>query len=161
MELVQKGQSRRTRRGISTIAAVMIAGLAAFAVYEGLASPKASAEAELEPAIVTPIGKTGLNRIELSPSAIERLDLRTAQIRSVGGHRSIPYAAVLYDPDGTTWVYKTTKPRTFVRSRVTVGRIEASRAILLSGPAAGTRVATVGAQELFGAEHGVGATSGH
>jgi hypothetical protein len=161
MELAHNGQTRRTRRGISTIAAVMIAGLAAFAVYEGLASPKASAEAELEPAIVTAIGNTGLSRIELSPSAIKRLDLQTAAVRSVGNQRTVPYSAVLYDPDGTTWVYKTTKPRTFVRSRITVDHVQANRAFLSLAPAAGTRVATVGAQELFGAEHGVGATSGH
>jgi hypothetical protein len=68
---------------------------------------------------------------------------------------------VLYDPDGKTWVYKTTKPRTYIRHAITVDHIDGARAVLSKGPAAGTRVVTVGAQELFGAEHGVGATSGH
>ncbi len=67
----------------------------------------------------------------------------------------IPYAAVLYDPQGKTWTYTNPGPLTFVREPITVDRIEGDKAFLSDGPAPGTLVVTVGAAELFGAETGV------
>lgn len=67
----------------------------------------------------------------------------------------IPYAAVIYDPQGATWVYTNPEPLTFVRHSIVVDYIEGELAILLEGPSAGTAVVTVGAAELFGTETGV------
>ena len=165
---ISTGQSSSWRhRGVAwMIAAVIIAGLSSFGIYAAVTGSEASAEATAEePVVVEAIGDTGFSRLILSESAIKRLDLRTALASSanIGGKQRIvvPYASVLYDPDGTTWVYKATGLRTFVRHPITVDLVDGARALLSKGPAAGTRVATVGAQELFGAEHGVGATSGH
>ncbi|NIM92580.1 MAG: hypothetical protein GTO18_02545 [Anaerolineales bacterium] len=68
----------------------------------------------------------------------------------------IPYAAVLYDLHGDTWVYIQTEPLTFIRSPIVVDYIDEDIAILLDGPPVGTQVVTNGATELFGTEFGVG-----
>jgi len=67
----------------------------------------------------------------------------------------IPYAAVIYDPQGATWVYTNPEPLVFVRQPIVVDYIKGESAILLEGPSAGTVVVTVGAAELFGTETGV------
>ena len=68
----------------------------------------------------------------------------------------IPYAALLYDANGATWTYTSPEARVFERAPVTVDFIKGDRVVLTEGPSAGTKVVTVGAQELLGAEFGVG-----
>jgi len=68
----------------------------------------------------------------------------------------IPYAALIYDADGGTWVYtKEPNALAFVRYAVTVDFIEGDMVVLTEGPPAGTEIVTVGGQELFGTETGV------
>lgn len=64
----------------------------------------------------------------------------------------VPYSALYYDGKGTPWVYANTKPLTFERKRVEVERIEGDDVVLKDGPSVGTRVVTVGAALLYGAE---------
>ena len=68
----------------------------------------------------------------------------------------VPYAAVLYDTKGDTWVYTNPNPLTFVRHPIHVDYIEGDLAVLADGPASGTAIVVVGAAELFGAETGIG-----
>jgi RND family efflux transporter MFP subunit len=68
----------------------------------------------------------------------------------------VPRAALLHDAYGGTWVYEARAPHVFVRRRVDVVDTVDSLAMLRQGPAAGTRVVTDGAAELFGTEFGVG-----
>ncbi len=68
----------------------------------------------------------------------------------------IPYSAILYDIHGGTWVYENTSPNVFVRRRVELKNVQDGKAILIRGPAAGTKVVTVGAAEIFGTEFGGG-----
>jgi hypothetical protein len=68
----------------------------------------------------------------------------------------VPYAAVLYDARGNTWVYTNPKPLTFVRHAIHIDYIEGDLAVLSDGPPSGTEVVIVGAAELFGAETGIG-----
>lgn len=96
----------------------------------------------------------GVNRITLTADAARRIDVTTAPAESDGGSTVIPYAAVLYDPNGQTWTYTSPKPRVFIRADITVDRIDGDRAILAKGPAPGTAVVTVGAPELWGVEYG-------
>jgi len=65
-----------------------------------------------------------------------------------------PWAAVIYDVQGGTWVYEQTGERTFVRRRAAVRYVVGDTAVLANGPAPGTKVVTAGAAELFGAETG-------
>ena len=70
-----------------------------------------------------------------------------------------PFSAVVFDAYGGAWVYERTAPTEFVRRRVDVREVQATRAdgrmaVFAHGPAAGTEVVTAGATELFGTEFG-------
>ncbi len=67
----------------------------------------------------------------------------------------VPYSSVLYDVRGNTWVYINPKPLVFVRHAIKVDFIEGNDAVLTDGPAVGTKVVSVGAPELYGAETGI------
>lgn len=96
-------------------------------------------------------------QITLTPEAARRIGLRTAPVRADARRRTeIPYAAVLYSPNGRAWAYVRLRGLTFVRRPLVVDRVAGSRAILSAGPPAGTPVVTVGVAELFGTETDVG-----
>ena len=120
----------------------------------------AEKEAENESAKVEPVAGTTVSSVTLTEDAIKRLDIQKALVRDmqVRGkqRRVIPYAAVLYDPEGATWAFTNPKRLLFVRQAIKVDYIVGELAVLLEGPPSGTAVVTVGAAELFGAEIGVG-----
>ncbi len=68
----------------------------------------------------------------------------------------VPWAAVLYDIHGTTWVYEKTAKTVFRRRRVLVRYTTDDLAVLAAGPKVGTEVVVDGAAELFGTEFGTG-----
>jgi hypothetical protein len=128
------------------------------------------------PAKVEAIPGKDVKKVTLTEQATHRLDIRTVPIGAAPsavpgatppapGSRQgtsvivVPYSAVVYDPDGGTWVYTVPQPLTYVREKVvvaTVGGTNGTEAVLSDGPAAGTTVVSVGAFELYGAELGVG-----
>lgn len=69
---------------------------------------------------------------------------------------TVPWSAVVMDINGGTWVYEKLDEHKFARRRVQVRHVKDGVAVLKTGPAAGTAVVTVGAQELFGTEVGNG-----
>lgn len=64
----------------------------------------------------------------------------------------VPYSAVYYDAKGVAWVYVNPAPFTFRREMIGVDRVVGGLAVLSSGPPVGTKVASVGAALLYGAE---------
>ena len=68
----------------------------------------------------------------------------------------VPRAAVLFDASGGTWLYEARADGVFVRQRIALADVVGDLALLQRGPAAGTRVVTAGAAELFGTEFGAG-----
>jgi hypothetical protein len=138
-------------------AGLVVVGIAAVVLSLSSGSSKdAAAAPEAPPAVVTPIKGTDLSQITLSADAIRRVGIRTAPVRARGARGEvIPYAAVLYAADGATYTYTSPRPRVFVRRPIRVIRIDGERALLSSGPPAGTRVVTVGSQELYGSEYDV------
>ncbi|HSB67357.1 MAG TPA: hypothetical protein VLD65_12325 [Anaerolineales bacterium] len=93
----------------------------------------------------------------LTMDAVKRLDLQVAPVQSVTVNGKmqtvIPYASILYDTQGSTWVYVNTAPQTYVRHLVIVEDINGDEAILSNDELSqGTQVVTQGAEELFGAE---------
>ena len=91
-------------------------------------------------------------RVTLTADAAKRLDIQTAPVRGVGAQMAIPYAAVLYDTQGNTWVYTNPETLAFVRSPITVDHIEGDQAFLSAGPPSDSVVVIVGAAELYGSE---------
>jgi len=117
-------------------------------------------QAEEPAAVVEEIPGSELMRITLTARAAERLGIETAIVEQVvlaGGTRlAVPYAAVLYDSDGTTWAYVSHEELVFVRERLVIDHVAGDLAVLTEGPAPGTTVVTIGAAELYGAETGLG-----
>lgn len=68
----------------------------------------------------------------------------------------IPYAAVIYDLNGDTWVYTNPQPLTYERAEVDVDYIEGDNAVLSEDLPAATVVVTDGVSQLFGTEFGIG-----
>lgn len=146
------------------VAALLLAGVGiAFAGTRGVATEVAIGG---DPAVVTPIAGAGhLHRIKLDADSAARIGLATGTVGQLPATRPkkgaaqslsvVPIGAVLYDKDGATWVYAETAPLTFQRKPVTVVSADGNRVVLSSGPAVGSRVATVGAAELRGSEEGV------
>ena len=85
----------------------------------------------------------------------QRVWVQLSLMNSTGSRKIVPYAAVIYDVNGQTWVYTNPEPLTFVRQSVTIDYIEDDLAFLTEGPDAGTEVVVVGGAELYGAETGV------
>jgi len=138
-------------------------GLAAAAGLLVAACGSASGQAEQAPATVKPIAGSRVAQVQLSAPAIHRLGILTQPVRVAAGpgsgrvgHRTeIPYSAVVYDTDGSTWTYVAAAERAFVRNRVSIAAIHGRTAILTTGPAVGAQVVTVGAPELLGTEYDI------
>jgi len=139
------------------VAVLIIVGLQLLACQK----PHGTNHAE-HPAEIVKIEGSDLSRVTLTEKAMQRLDLKTDQVREVMVKRStsprrvVPYSSLIYDVKGQTWIYTSLQPRTFVRHKVDVDYIEGDMAVLNDGPPAGTVVASVGVAELYGAEFKVG-----
>jgi hypothetical protein len=139
-----------------------LASVAAAALFlTGCAA--ASAAQDPPPAVVQSIPGSAVKQLRLTGQAIHRLGITTAAVRTGqatidgqrGTYKLIPYSAVIYDNDGSTWTFVSTVSRTFVRQQITVGAIQGDTAVLAAGPVAGAAVVTVGAPELLGTEYDI------
>jgi hypothetical protein len=150
---VNKGFEHRNR----WVIVVLIVALLPLAACRGT-SEEAGAEGN-EPARVEPVEGTDVSRVILTARAVERLGIRTATVQNGEGRQAeltvMPYSALVYDTNGRAWAYTSPEQLTFVRSRLTIERIEEQNVFLLDGPPPGTRVVTVGAAELYGTELGI------
>lgn len=106
---------------------------------------------KVSPSMLEPIEGTDLSRVILTEKAAERIDVQMTQVRG----NQIPYAAVIYDIEGNTWVYTNPEPLVFVRAPIVIDRIDGDMAILSKPLDANTTVVTVGVAELWGTETGV------
>jgi hypothetical protein len=140
-----------------------LSGIAALAVAAGLGlsgcggSAQGAAPAPVEePASVVAGQDGGPGTVTLSEAAEQRLGIRTAAVSAAaGGRLTVPYGAVVYEPDGSSWAYVQTSPRHFQRQRLTILSITGNTVTLSAGPAAGTAVVVQGGAELVGVETGI------
>jgi hypothetical protein len=142
-----------TRRGrrLATVAALLALPLLATACG-GTSAEEASAE----PAVTEQVPGTDIIRVKLTADAAERLGVKTVHVHSdaASSRAVIPYGAVLYDPDGSTWTYASPARLVYQRKDITVARFEGNAAVLSRGPRVGTVVVTAGATEIWGVEYG-------
>ena len=125
-----------------------------------LAGCAATAPAEAPPAVIMPVPGSQIPQLKLTERAVQRLGIVTQPVRQTAtavkpAHEAIPYSAVVYDTDGSTWTYVNTAARTYERKPITVTEIDGDVAQLSAGPPAGTPVVTVGAAELLGTEYNI------
>ena len=133
-----------------------LCGLPSMSAFAGGEANAASVK-QIKAAKVDKIDGSDLKRVTLTQKAAERLDIKTSKMAADGaGVMTAPYAAIVYDGKGKTWVYTNPEPLVYVRAPVVVDSIKGPIAMLKSGPATGTTVVVVGVAELYGAESGIG-----
>jgi hypothetical protein len=133
-----------------------VAATVAMALVAGCSSEAASAE-KITPVVLDTIPDSKLKQVTLTADAAERIGLVTGKITSGGGSEiTVPYGAVIYDPDGAAWAYVVKGDHVYLREELTIDRIVDDVVYLSAGPAVGTEVAVIGVAELFGAETGIG-----
>lgn len=121
------------------------------------------ATSQNEPAVVTTVsGSEDQLQIRLTEDGASRIGLTLATVSAATPNAtdgpnptSVAAGAVVYDPNGATWVYVQQQPLTFQRAQVVLSRVAGDTATLRSGPPVGTQVALLGVAELKGAEEGV------
>jgi len=137
--------------GAARVAVLVIAGLQMTGCRTHVEALKTE-----HPAEVQAISGSELKRVTLTERAVQRLDVKTDEVRDRGGQSVVPYSSLIYDPTGHTWVYTSPAPRTFVRQEVEIDRIIGDLVMLKSGPRNGTVIASRAVAELYGAEFKVG-----
>ncbi len=142
----RRGRERRAAAGL----VLALAGL-----LPACAEVDSAAVDGYHPSTVEEVAGSDVKRVTLTREGARRTGLRTAAVRTRGEHRVVPYEALIYDANGTPFVYTSTAPLTFVRADVTVDRVAGGRVLLTDGPRPGTRVVTVGATEVYGTELGI------
>jgi hypothetical protein len=128
--------------------AVLVLAIAALPVA-GCTEVETETATGYEPSTLEPVkGNDDIQRVVFTEEGAKRVDLQTASVR----RNLVPYAALIYDPEGKTYVYTSPKPLEYLREEVEVDRIEGDRVFLSRGPPSGTKVVTVGVAEVYGTE---------
>jgi hypothetical protein len=141
---------------------LLAAGLAAAVGCVLAGCGGAGSQTDPPPATLKAIPGSPVKEVLLTARAEQRLGIATQPVRAAAGpfgrpgsHEVIPYSAVVYDNDGSTWTYVNTTGRTFVRQPIVINAIQGTEAVLNRGPAVGAAVVTVGAPELLGTEYNI------
>jgi hypothetical protein len=125
-------------------------------VLPGVAACEASAAAPEShpPAVVEAIPGSDVKMVTLTDEAAAAAGIETAPVTRapVPGQLTMPYAAVIYYLDGTTWAYRVESKNVFRRVPIRVLSISGQVATLTAGPAVGSQVVVVGAPEVLGSE---------
>jgi len=111
------------------------------------------------PSVVEDIEGSDFSRVTFTERAMERIGVQTTAVIEVNNsppRKAVPYSALLYGPEGQTWVYISPQPRVFVRYVVDVDYIKGDKVFLNDGPSVGTLVATIGVAEIYGTEFEIG-----
>ena len=112
---------------------------------------KSTPPTKIEPAKLEVIEGSDLKQVILTEKAAERIGLETVPAQEM----TVPYAAVIYDIEGNTWIYTNPAPLTFVRAPIEIDYIEGDQAFLATALETDAPIVTVGVAEIYGAETGV------
>jgi hypothetical protein len=135
-----------SRKHAGRFSSVRLALALGAAALTGCTEVESESETGYEPS------KLRKTHVAFTPEGAERIGLRTEAVERNGSRVSVPYAALLYDPEGKTYVYTSPKELRYVKAEVQVARVAAGHVVLLRGPPVGTRVVTTGAAEVYGTE---------
>lgn len=144
---------------VFAIVAILVAlALTAWAVTAGQ-----DGEIEVEhpsQGTVETIEGSDLAVVTLTSDGAENIGLEVIRVEPADhrlGGLAVPYSAVVYGADGTTWVYASAGGALrFRREVVVVAAVAGPQAILAAGPGVGTAIAGIGSAELYGTEFEVG-----
>ena len=142
------------RSRISQAHRVLLAALAVVAL--SACADKGGEEEAESPAKVVAVKGQDVSRVTITEEAAERIGIKLDAVVAGPAGPQVPYSAVLYDAKGASWAFVNTGAFTYVRRPITLDHIQGGVAYLTTGPAAGSKVVSIGATELYGAEAGVG-----
>jgi hypothetical protein len=112
---------------------------------------KTAAPEKIVPSKLEPIEGTDLSKVILTEKAAERIGVETVSASGT----AVPYAAVIYDIEGNTWIYTSPEPLTFVREPIVIDHIEGDTVFLAESLPGELNVVTIGVAEIYGTETGV------
>jgi multidrug efflux pump subunit AcrA (membrane-fusion protein) len=142
---------RRTGQWVAAMAIAVGLGLS----LAGCGQPATTTTNAASPIKVETVAGSSAKRLTLTDKAVKRLSITTSAVTADGSRLLIPYAALLYLPDGKTITYTNPEGTTYLREPVTVESIRGDQVVLTAGPKVGTQVVTTGGAELWGAEFGI------
>ncbi len=140
--------NRRAGRPIPIVLSV----LALLVVIGGCTQDEDDSDTSYKPATLSEADASGLKTVTFTADGARRVHVTLAPVVAEGSRVNVPYAALIYDKKGGSWVYGAAEPLVFKRVKVEVDRIVDDRALLSTGPTPGTQVVTTGAAEVWGAE---------
>lgn len=139
------------RRRLTAAAAVLLA----LAVLAGCGEVEEEKHVIAEPVKVEKV-QSGPARVTLTEKAAQRLGIETVAVEERDGRKVVSSGAVILDAKGGRWLYVSEAPLTFLRHAIRVEQEQGGLTWFADGPPPGTRVVTIGAAELHGAETGIG-----
>jgi hypothetical protein len=148
---------KREERLMARFNVLLVAASAACLAVSCASALAAESAVKSTPARVEATNDAKIMKVTITPKAAERLGIVLDEVRvDPSGRRIVPYASVLYDLTGKTWVYVSADPLTFVRGVVVIDTIKGDNVYLSEGPPAGTKVLAAGVPQVFGTEVKVG-----
>ncbi len=145
--VVNLRSSRTLRVAVGTM---LIASLAV--IVAGCGGSDGGSDYKIEPSSLKPVEGTDLQQVTLTAQGADRLGLTTSAVAKKGEFKVVPHDSVIYDADGSAYVYKVVKPLVFEREKITIATVKDKQVYLISGPSVGEKVVGVGAAEVYGAE---------
>jgi hypothetical protein len=131
------------------------AGLVVIAVALGLAAcdEVPSNLRENQPYTVVGPEDAKIKLVKMEDATAALLPVETVTVRRVGKRKVVPHDAVIYNPDGGSFVYTKPKAETYIREPIEIVRVDGDEAVLSDGPRSGTTIVTTGAAELLATEY--------
>jgi hypothetical protein len=140
------------RLGLARLVASGLVVLAAGLTVSACAEVESNVR-EVYPYKVEPIKGSDVQRVRMNDETAALLPVETTTVRRAGKRNVVPHEALIYNPDGGSFVYTKPEAQTYVRAPVKVVRVEGGEAVLSDGPRAATTIVTTGAAELLATEY--------
>lgn len=144
-----------TVRRLPKMPRLLAAGLAvlASALVLGACSEVESNVRDNQPYTVEGPEDAAIKTVKMDDATAALLPVRLADVRDRGDRKVVPHSAVIYNPDGESFVYTKPKAETYIRAPIDIVRVHGDDATLSKGPAAGTKIVTTGSAELLATEY--------
>ncbi len=146
---------------------VLLAAVLPATVLAGGGGKSLGKDSGIVPAHLEDVPGSEFRKIVFTADAARRtgVEMATVEERQVPSTRRgsdavtrkvVPYASVIYTPDGGEWVYTSPAKLTYLRHAIRIAYIKGDMAVLEDGPPVGTQIVTTGAAEVYGTEFEVG-----
>ncbi|MEO6472140.1 MAG: hypothetical protein ABIR57_09420 [Aeromicrobium sp.] len=97
-------------------------------------------------------GIPGHHTVTLTPLGAKQVGIQTTPVAGSNKLKELPYDALLYGADGTTFIYTSPKALTYRYAKITLEKIVGERIYFSEGPKVGTQVVTRGVPQVHGAD---------